>query len=111
MDAFLLSVSDCIFWFTFPLGTLQRRFQQPCHVQGSAEEEQRWRQGEQKGFRYVDDLQEKQEVYFQGTNTPYPKGLDTKSVSEGDVETFSVFIDSFVTMETFLSAFHRRPSF
>lgn len=51
-----------IFWFTFPSGTRQRGFQESCHVQGSAEEEQRSRQGEQEGFRYVEDQEEKQEA-------------------------------------------------
>lgn len=99
------------FLVTFSLGPLRRRSPQSCHVQGSAKEEQRWRQGEQKRFRYVEDQKENRKFGFQRTNTPYPKGLDTHLMSVGDVETFSVFTDSSVTMETFLSVFHGHISF
>lgn len=37
---FVVSVSDRLFWcISPPSGTIQRRFQPSCHVQGSAEEE------------------------------------------------------------------------
>lgn len=75
---FVVSVNDSLFWSAphphppSP-GTLQRRFQPSCHVQGSAEEEQRWKQGRQKGLRYVDDQMENGAPVFRQQLAPHHK--------------------------------------
>ncbi|TNN84533.1 hypothetical protein EYF80_005233 [Liparis tanakae] len=49
-----------VFYFPLIPGALKRGFQESCHVQGSAEEEQRWRQREQEGFSWNPSIKLKQ---------------------------------------------------
>lgn len=53
------------FVFSFSSRSPHGRFQECCHVQGGAEKEQRRRQSQQEGFRYVEDGNVRQNMAHQ----------------------------------------------